>query len=340
MSGRTTIEWTEYQWNPVRGCRRVSEGCRNCYAERMAIRSAKPGQPHHGLVVSTKKKGPQWTGKVALAERALLKPLSWRDPRRVFVNSMSDLFYEAMDPHWVAKVFAVMAICSDHTFQILTKRAANMHRMLTGDHGRAFRELVANYVDEIGSKVSPCVGHLSDELRSFGDGWPLKNVWLGVSAEDQTAADERIPLLLQTPAAIRWVSAEPLLGPITLRTWIYDGYNDGKHAPGLKWIVAGGESGPGARPMHPDWPRALRNECTRNGVAFFFKQWGHWIEGASDRNLKKDVMVGQMGHVLRFPFKGANLENQDYVRMTAVGKKLAGRELDSMLHDEYPEVRL
>lgn len=204
---KTKIEWAEKVWNPIRGCSRVSEGCRNCYAERQAVRFSGEGLPYHGYAEKTSS-GPRWTGKVKLIREMLDKPLRWRKPARIFVNSMSDLFYESLSFGEIAAVFGVMAACPQHTFQVLTKRAQRMREW--------FR-----WVDEpeSGKVQAAALVALRGDVRlhqSDGHRWPLPNVWLGVSAEDQSTADERIPHLLQCPAAVRWVSAEPLLGSIDM----------------------------------------------------------------------------------------------------------------------------
>ena len=240
MGDHTGIEWTDATWNPIRGCSRVSEGCRHCYAERVAARFSGPGLPYEGLAVMRDGE-PRWTGKTQMIWKHLEDPLRWRRPRRIFVNSMSDLFHEDLAPDWIGRIFAIMAAAPQHTFQILTKRPRRMHGFVAGP---------------------------SSDPKAANIGWPLPNVWLGVSAENQATADERIPLLLETPAAVRFVSAEPLLGAIDLDV----------HGPELDWLIVGGESGPGARPMQPEWARSLRDQCVDAGVAFFFKQWGEHDE--------------------------------------------------------------
>ncbi len=262
---RSKIEWTDATWNPVRGCSRVSEGCRNCYAERVAARFSGPGEPYHGLAVM-KPDGPHWTGKVKLPADHLTDPLRWRTPRRIFVNSMSDLFHEAVPQEWIARIFQVMAQANQHTYQILTKRPQRMLEIMRD---------------------------LTDHSTMFM-GKPLPNVLLGVSVEDQANADARIPLLLQTPAAVRFVSYEPALGPVDFSEFLERTKIGPNHI--LDWIIAGGESGPQARPAHPDWFRAVRDQCKAanartnmraadgvriaaapppvENVPFFFKQWG------------------------------------------------------------------
>jgi protein gp37 len=293
----TKIEWADAVWNPIRGCTRVSEGCRHCYAERQAIRQSGPGGAYEGLVKireierdGKKFREPQWTGKVVFDEEKLKDPLRWKSPRRIFVNSMSDLFHERVDDNWIHGVIAIMAACPQHTFQVLTKRPARMQEFL-----------------------STYFVHISK----------FRNIWWGVSVEDQATADERIPLLLDTPAAVRWISAEPLLGPVTLHLPNYSALR------GLDWVVVGGESGPGARPMHPDWARTLRDQCKAGDVSFFFKQWGEW---SFDQKWYRKLPE------TRTKYFEPNESNGNCL-MYRVGKAAAGRELDGTDWSQYPEVR-
>lgn len=250
MASATSIEWTDFNWNFLRGCSRVSEGCRNCYAERQAIRASAPGGAYYGLVESTPK-GPRWTGNIEFFEHILLEPLKWKKPRKVFVNSMSDLFHEKVKDEWLDKAFDVMYRCPQHIFQILTKRP---ERML-------------DYISR----------------SAFLTNAPLENVWLGVSCEDQKTADERIPHLLQTPAAVRWVSAEPLLGPIDFKMPTkYQQKLDLQMGASFylgellypNWIVVGGESGPRSRPFDIAWCRSIIGQCRAADVPVFVKQLG------------------------------------------------------------------
>lgn len=344
------IVWTDQTWNPVRGCSRVSEGCRNCYAERVAARFSDRFQPYEGLARRTPS-GPRWTGKVVPVEEHLLDPLRWKTPRRIFVNSMSDLFHENLPDEAIDMIFAVMALCPQHQFQILTKRPERQLRYVDSACGR-----IADRVMEMRKARGDmgCVGPLP-HLSPGSTWWPLANVWLGVSVEDQATADELIPLLQETPAAVRWVSAEPLLGPIDLCcvgheveewdgvidalrgfTWIEEWLDDfGKErrrhrcqtVPKLDWVVVGGESGTGARPMHPDWARSLRDQCQTAGVPFLFKQWGEWCP-AFQLPLDGDA-VPKSPDIFRF-------ENATVQRF---GKRVAGRELDGRTWDEFPEGR-
>jgi protein gp37 len=269
VSDKSAIEWTDATWNPVTGCTKVSPGCDHCYAETFAERFR--GTPGHHFENGF---------DLTLRPERLGHPLAWKKPKRIFVNSMSDLFHDDIPDEYIAKVWETMAATPQHTYQLLTKRHARM--------------------------------------RSFFTRWPnavLTNLWLGVSVEDQKWADIRIPTLLDTPAAVRWISAEPLLGPVDLTNLAthsrgpvahWEGRDQlntltgvprdpaWKSFPGLDWVVVGGESGREARPMDPDWARSLRDQCTKARVPFLFKQWG------------------------------------------GVNKKATGRELDGRTWDEYP----
>jgi len=298
MSSKTKIQWTESTWNPVSGCSKVSPGCKSCYAERLAKRlpaSHAAGKPFSEVVCHPDR---------------LAIPLHWRKPRRIFVCSMGDLFHEQVPFAFISYVMDTIEHAPQHTFQVLTKRP---------------------------ERALAWCNHLRDiDDRFEATAFP-RNVWLGVTAEDQQRADERLPLLLQCPAAVRFVSVEPMIGPVNLRrfmwptcfTWPsqYRNPSDARAAGAvvtehrqalilqgqtfLDWVICGGESGPGARPMYPDWARSLRDQCKAAGVPFMFKQWGEWA-----------------------PTQGGR--GEDVVR---VGKRLAGRILDGVTHDGYPEVQ-
>lgn len=253
MAETSTIEWTDATWNPITGCSVVSPGCTNCYAMKLAGTRLQHHPSRAGLTKPSKA-GPVWTGEVRLNAEWLDQPLRWKRPRRIFVCAHGDLFHESVPDEWIVRVFAVMAAARQHTFQVLTKRAERMRHFMLGAGNPA---VIA-----------------------------LPNVWLGVSAEDQKRADERIPHLLDTPAAVRFVSIEPLLGAVDLRAVDVDGHSEmdslrpssDARPRSIDWVIAGGESGPEARPMHPDWVRSLRDQCTAAGVSFFLKQWGEWRE--------------------------------------------------------------
>lgn len=288
----TSIEWASHVWNPVTGCTRVSEGCDHCYIERTP--------PFRMQGRRFDKPGVGGTTGVAMHAGRLTQPLRWRKPRRVFVNSLADLFHDDVDLDTIASVFAIMAMTPRHTFQVLTKRHARM------------RAVVAHPDFQT---------HVALQALTFGmvlsGPWPLPNVWLGVSVESQQWADIRIPALLETPAAVRWLSCEPLLGPVELKAhWLRPTFP----GPAVDWVVAGGESGPGARPMQPDWARSLRDQCAAERVPYFFKQWGEWAP------LVPGVATGR--ELRAYP--GALLKR--------AGKKLAGRELDGRTWDEYPQL--
>lgn len=513
MSQNSKIEWTESTWNPLAGCSIVSPGCTNCYAMKMAHRLQSINRTggsnsryvnHYDGTTKVVNGKPVWTGKLSIApDRILTAPLSRKKPTMYFVNSMSDLFHEDVPDEWIDKVFAVMALSPQHTFQVLTKRSARMRAYLAA--GRA-------------ASVSDAHGNLG---IPFFD-WPLPNVWLGVSAERQQEADARIPDLLATPAAVRFVSAEPLLSTLDLSKWLHDGRREiilgsggsraiqgragrhdlalgevdrwrdrlgsdlhakgargeefcraeqlpasdvqGRRAPSqdicaphcvdgdqsstdprvdgdqshrrqqakqhaielgtgyasakrpalpyascaeekgpargqelggsgngnpssgyplhlgksiphaarncseisdhtvdgvghraaqeleshsLDWVIVGGESGPGARPMHPDWVRSIRDQCTAAGVAFFFKQWGAW-EVASDENGRRNGYDGYvmpdtgeqftwLGYCGRTANPSANQLTAPVWAMAKVGKSRAGRLLDGREWNEMPE---
>jgi protein gp37 len=256
-----------------------------------------------------------WTGTLARApEATLLAPLKRKKPTTYFVNSMGDLFHEDCPDKWIDEVFAVMALCPQHTFQVLTKRARRMREYLCSDPRWRNRQIVVARNGVTGVKVN--FGPMPSVI-------PLPNVWLGVSTERQHEADERIPHLLQTPAAVRFISAEPLLGPINLFDYIgpWGPTPQSLQAPPeLDWVIVGGESGADARPMHPAWARWLRDQCAAAGVAFFFKQWGEW--GPYARSKTDDSGLAA-------PFSADR-------PMQKFGKKRAGRHLDGQLHDALP----
>lgn len=350
MSATSKIEWTDATWNPTVGCSITSPGCTNCYAMRMAHRVATTVPTYKGLTKRSKA-GPVWTGKVAQApEKTLTQPLRWRSPRRIFVNSMSDLFHEDMPDTWIDRVFAVMALCPQHTFQVLTKRAARMRAYFAArTAGDPWAEAADAIADISGIEDHPVVLEPKDI--------PLPNVHLGVSAERQWEADERIPELLQTPAAKRFGSLEPMLGPIMLHYLKAEGGPvvdalSGEHwyqgagsinsttvtgKPRLDWVIAGGESGPGARPPHPQWFRDLRDACARAGVPFFFKQWGAFapIEPQPRGDFGGGLCQGTLRIVRPNGETVTSFEPGDAV-MRRVGKKEAGARLDGREHREMP----
>lgn len=290
MSENSKIEWTDRTWNPVRGCSRVSEGCRNCYAERMAARfcaemldryRVNPKAPFHGFATMTPS-GPRWTGRVELIESKLKEPLRWKKPCRIFVNSMSDLFHEALPDEAIAEVWRVMVRANQHQYQILTKRS-----------GRALYSL-------------PRL------VATFG---AQPHIWLGFSAEDQPSFDARWEHARRWPVGgVLFVSLEPLLGPIVLPDEFLRFIRP--------WVIVGGESGHGARPLHPDWARSVMDQCQAAGAPFFFKQWGEWSD-IRHSYVAGDALDGKVHH-------------WDSGVSVRVGKKVAGRLLDGREWNEFP----
>jgi len=345
MGRNSKIEWTEDTWNPITGCSKVSQGCKNCYAEREWPR----------LVHLPAYKGRAFTDVACQPER-LGRPLSWTKPRMIFVNSMSDLFHEDVPDEFIDSVFGVMWAClwgrnekPGHIFQVLTKRAERMRNYLQQDRRKHWATAAVHH----GGGIDPD-GIWDQVMDAEG---PHPRIWLGVSVEDQAAADERIPLLLQTPAAVRWVSAEPLLGPVDLGElpshsgigrYLDSLSNAGceyADVPGkLDWVVVGGESGHNARPMHPDWARSLRDQCAAAGVPFLFKQWGEFVTGRQSEhglnycydNARTGGWVEPNGNY-SIGEKAAPVSPIASEHVFKLGKKAAGRLLDGAQHDGYPE---
>lgn len=341
----TKIEWTDATWNPITGCTKVSEGCRNCYAERVAGRLAKiPATAHryrNGFGLT-------------LQPADLTKPLHWRKPRRVFVGSMGDLFHGAVPFDYIDKVYAVMAACPQHQFQVLTKRPDRMAQF----YNRKGMDLAAftAALNVVASGMKP-----GAKMPKFdiGGSWRLPHVWAGTSVEDQATADERIPHLLRCPAAVRYLSCEPLLGfvhLISVADLLWDAVHDRKPDAGaeganidrIDWVIAGGESGPGSRPAHPEWFRTLRDQCGRADVPFFFKQWGDYLEidnvdqPAAHRAVDRyrdgtcsPERIRYFDEKRQLRAAGDGCPNPSAV-MIRVGKKAAGRRLDGLTHDAFP----
>jgi protein gp37 len=349
MADHTKIEWTDATWNPITGCSVHSPGCTNCYAMKLAGTRMKHHPSRAGLTIDTRA-GPVWTGEVRFNEQWLDQPLRWKRPRMIFVCAHADLFHEKVPDEWIDRIFAVMALCPQHTFQVLTKRADRMRAYMPAIGGGDTERWARALQPQAGSKGAFDLGDALEFLTRRG---PLANVWLGVSIEDQQRADERLVHLDETPAAVKWASVEPLLGPIDLKLIsrkLADClapmtpettkaiYNEVKrpfeirsiHCNVLDWVVVGGESGAHARPMHPDWTRSLRDQCAAARVPFLFKQWGEWapspdgsrcvaLDGANMPNLEP---------------RGSNGDGT--VRIARLGKKAAGRMLDGIEHNGFP----
>lgn len=327
------IEWTDKTWNPVTGCTKVSQGCKNCYAERMYERFNGKGSFKN----------------VQMHPEKLSEPLKWRNPARIFVNSMSDLFHESVTFDFIDMVFAVMALCPQHTFQVLTKRSARMLEYFKSREDyeqieEAAAVIVSVHADQcfvqerrkIDGKFcsfpsNKLKQHITDAgwyshvtFVDLGDGdydkehefiyegtRPFPNIWIGVSVENMDVA-ERMEHLAEVDAAVKFLSCEPLLGPIELPIDASDG------SCFFDWIIVGGESGPGARPMHPDWVRSVRDQCAMNGAAFFFKQWGEYAPEWANKRVS-------------VVYKGIGYE------MGKLGKKKAGRLLDGNEYNAFPQ---
>lgn len=327
MGDRTKIEWTRSDdgspgatWNPIVGCSRVSPGCDHCYAIGVVHRGMT--EHHRGLTVRPAEGRPtDWNGEIHRAPDSIFrKPLAWKRPRRIFVNSLSDLFHPAVSDELIYEIVSVMLRARQHTFQVLTKRPQRMARWFA-------------------------------EWGPFSEGGPdgpdLRHIWLGTSIESNRYAFRADHLRAVPGAVVRWVSAEPLLGPL-----------DDLDLSGIDWIVAGGESGPGARPMHPEWVRDLRDRCTAHvcqrcrasfslplgmscpnhhperGPAFLLKQWGDWRPAPADRATHVVEIDGR--HHGRFGEPLSDIAARGGVLVERVGKKAAGRELDGRTWDEYP----
>ncbi len=310
MSTVTKIEWTRSDdgsagatWNPVTGCTKVSEGCDHCYAETFAERwRGIEGHPfEQGFDVRL------WPERLTL-------PLRWRKPKRVFLNSMSDLWHDAVDAELIARVFAVIALAEKHTFQVLTKRPGRMHSLLSSDR----------FWGQVRAAV-PDYGSLSLAAESALETRFLPNLWLGVSVESQKWVPVRLDKLVATSAgAVRFASCEPLLGALDLRPWL---------GSGLDWVIVGGESGPGARPMHPDWARSLRDQCRAFDVPFFFKQWGAFAPESDGHDRGSISIIDRRGQI----WSGTGqVAPPDAIHMQRVGKGAAGRRLDGQVWDEFP----
>lgn len=316
MAANSSIEWTEATWNPIVGCSIISPGCTNCYAMKMAARIQKMNRTggsgsgyvnHYDGTTRVVNGNPVWTGKLAKAPNKIwMQPLQRKRPTTYFVNSMGDLFHEDVSDEWILDALTVMAIAGHHTFQVLTKRADRMREFMS--RSDLLEDIYTNWYSWDGG---------AREVWS----WPLHNVWLGVSIEDQARGRSRAWELANTPAAVRFWSCEPLLEDLGDLTplCLLDTAEDGK--PAVHWVIVGGESGPGARPMHPDWARSIRDQCAAARVPFFFKQWGEWADAE------------EYSSEMQEHFELLNRADGNNVR---VGKKRAGRLLDGVEHKAMP----
>lgn len=299
MSDHTSIEWADATWSPVSGCTKVSDGCLNCYIARTPpFRMAHRRFDGHDIGSTT---------GVQLHPERLGIPLHWRKPRRIFVCSLADLFHDEVPTNHIASVWDIARRAPQHTFIVLTKRHARMHSLLTSEN---FQESV--FAHSGVSRRSPSYRPYMEHYRT----WPVPNVWVGVTAENQKAFDLREKYLRATPAAVRFISAEPLLGEIDATDRL----------DGIDWMIVGGESGSNARPMHPEWAQSLRDQCIAAGVPFLFKQWGEHVtvdQMPADTFMSWDIKYGNDFYPQDMPWR--------------VGKKRAGRLLDGHLWDQYPQ---
>lgn len=310
MSTKSGIVWTEFTWSPVTGCTKVSAGCKNCYAEREVESrwSKNPKSVFYGRAFSDVRCHPDSLGQ----------PLHWKKPRKIFVCPRGDLFHPDVPFEFIDRVFAVMALCPQHIFQVLTKRPERMLRYFTHHFTRSKCATAATAF----SGMKDSVG--GGDIRVSNGAFPMPNVWVGVSVEDQATADERIPLLLEIPAAVRWLSMEPLLECVDLLLVDCMGAPD----RAIDWIVVGGESGASARPMHPDWVRDIQDQCQFAKVPFLFKQWGEWSPWQQLLATTYNIMARSTEYV--FP---------DGVKVERFGNKITGNLLDGYECLQYPEVK-
>lgn len=325
----TSIEWTDETWNPTVGCSKVSPGCDGCYAIDVAHRGMQDA--HRGLTIRRPGEPVDWTGEVRLLPGRLETPYGWSEPRRVFVDSMSDLFHAAVPMSFVVDVWATMALTPRHTYQVLTKRPQRMASVL----GRDAFDADVEYRLRMAGRTNH-VDWQSREYPELGEVRWLPNAWLGTSIESDRYVF-RADHLRATPAAVRFLSCEPLLGPL-----------ESLELDGIDWVIAGGESGQRARPTHPDWVRALRDECLEAEVPFFFKQWGTWLPYELDP--QPPFWLGQDGDLVDGHLLPADLvecmpgtvrgwrcdDLLDEAIYRRAGKKAAGRLLDGRTWDEFP----
>lgn len=309
MADGTSIEWTDATWQIVTGCSIVSPGCTNCYAMRLAGTRLRHHPSRENLTRDTKA-GPVWTGEVRFNQQWLEQPLLWKRPRMIFVAAHGDLFHEGVEQQWLDQIFAVMALARQHQFQVLTKRPDRMASYVTDAHERILE--AARLITQ----------GMPPSMRDRPIHWPLRNVWLGASVEDQERADGRKMAVSGAASAgwLTWVSYEPALGPVDWSGWEF-----------ISWLVSGGESGLGARPSHPDWHRQTRDFCERRGIAYLFKQHGAW-KHMPERAHLKEAFKQQWKRV------ESGIDGIRPVLMFNVGKKAAGRLLDGTEHNGFPRV--
>lgn len=287
----TKIEWCDETWNPITGCTKLSEGCENCYAEKMAKRL----KGRYGYDIEK-------PFEVTFHPDKLKEPFRWATPRRIFVCSMGDIFHGEVRVEWIDEVLKVISQCSHHTFMVLTKRPGNIYDKLYGEI----------------------------PFRFFGHNGSMSNLWIGVTGENQNRVDERMKDFDKMGDFPRFISIEPMIGSVDLRNYLEvdrvpgGGWFRSDWRPVLDWVIVGGETGPRARPMNPEWVRLVRDQCVAAGVPFFFKGWGEWAK-------RHDLQADQPG------IKGRLWHTWDPdTSVCRVGKKAAGRMLDGREWNEFP----
>lgn len=333
---QTNIEWADFTFNPWRGCTKVSEGCAHCYAETLSKRNPAvlgewgKGKPRVLASEAMWQSPLKWNENATAAEMDheaesnLGKDLGEYRRPRVFCASLADWLDDEVPVEWLARLLDLIQRTPNLEWLLLTKRPENWRSRI---------EAVAQLALNGGTGVGPFVW-------SWKEGFAPPNVWIGTSVENQSAADERIPVLLRIPAQIRFLSCEPLLGPVNIDVG-FRYFGNGNHIvqlccgrsdcecsqfkKAIHWVIAGGESGPKARPMHPDWARSLRDQCAAVKVPFLFKQWGEWLPGCQYQPGDKERLTEQAQHSF-------SLDDHSWW----VGKKNAGRQLDGRTHDDFP----
>ena len=358
------IEWTDRTWNPVVGCSPVSPGCAGCYAAGVAHRGLTDA--HRGLTIHTPGHGIAWTGEVRCLSGRLDQSLGWRQPQRIFVGSMTDLFHPAVPNGFLAEIFARILLTPQHTYQVLTKRPARLAGLLADPKlGLEVGHIASDLIGDGTLGIDPAA--YFDAQRRIDAGGPLLlNLWAGTSIESERFGWRAEHLRAADGPAVRFLSLEPLLGPLpTLPAYLACGcgYDRGDHGHGrpgcdtyrgIDWVIAGGESGPRARPMHPDWVRWIRHCCDRAGVAFFFKQWGEWLpvdlladddsdDAEADNAWLRSIVARGGGHQRvgwvnpSGVFSRRDPHDSAAEAVARIGRRWAGRDLDGRTHDAFPD---
>lgn len=358
MADGTKIGWTDATWNVLTGCDPVTPGCTDCYAMRLAGGRLRNHPSRAGLTIPTKT-GPVWNGVVKFNRDWLLQPLGWCKPRRIFAVAHGDMFHISVTDDVLDQIWLVMALCPHHQFQVLTKRSDRMREYLTRIAEESHTETQMRFAR---AYLALPLGARKTRLTQIT--FPLPNVWVGVSVEDQKRADERVPDLLHTPAAVRWVSAEPLLEAVNFeflrwprKRWLdnrhrhgYDAFKGARfiggdiveQLPKLDWIVTGGLSGRGTRrPCHPTWVRDIQRQCAKSGTAFNHKQWGEWQPVSEMTQERIRELADDGNEMLTIHIDGRAEVGFGFPKMPMdfyrVGNRNSGRLLGGRIYDEYPQ---